>query len=191
MALSKLGQLSTCWERGLLKDNKNFNLTKDNSLFDISTCVQNDVATCDDKVRRKSINLPVSQFLVLVTNYHVLRISSAVTSLILSASLKLVGGWMCTYWPMGVEQESTWTNEEEDAAINWSGRFALCHPLEHVWGIHNAHFTASYSKSQLTQYKLIWPQHHWENKIFRMTWMWTKFPVFQIALNVTPRISFL
>ena len=149
------------------------------------------LATCDDKVRRKSINLPVSQFLVLVTNYHVLRISSAVTSLILSASLKLVGGWMCTYWPMGVEQESTWTNEEEDAAINWSGRFALCHPLEHVWGIHNAHFTASYSKSQLTQYKLLWPQHHWENKIFRMTWMWTKFPVFQIALNVTPRISFL
>ena len=65
--------------------------------FDISTCVQDDVATCDDEVRRKSIKLPVSQFLVLVTNYHVLRISSAVTSLILSASLKLVGGWMCTY----------------------------------------------------------------------------------------------
>ena len=63
------------------------------STFDISTCVHNDVATCDYKVRRKSIILPVSQFLVVVTNYHVLRISSAVTSLILSASPKLVGGW--------------------------------------------------------------------------------------------------
>ena len=102
-----------------------------------------------------------------------------------------IGRMMDLNWLTNRSAEWIHMDQWKKAVINCSASFALCQPLGHVWRIHNAHFTASYSKLQWIQYKLLWPQYHRENQIFWMTWMLTKFPVFQIVLNVTQRISFL